>query len=195
MPAQGSRHGPVGEQEGIGEEDSGVVQSDYDDDDHKRQFASAGLYADGKQRVKEKDWLGIRDMKREAGREMATRCKHVGYFGGTGDHGGPQELECEPDQLGDAAIADCLKHPDMRQQDGADAECSSGRPYVGPNYNAGRQCQSSALPAAKGVAGDAECGRAGADRCDKSCAEHQWSVELINDARPSLGRKGTILLP
>ena len=40
---------PVGEQEGIGDEDIGVVQSDYDDD-QKRQFASAGagLYADGK---------------------------------------------------------------------------------------------------------------------------------------------------
>ena len=78
-------------------------------------------------------------MKREAGREMATQFENVSYLASTGDHGGTQGHECEPEQIGAAAIAHCLEHPDMRQQDGADTECGSGRPYVGPGHDAGRE--------------------------------------------------------
>ena len=111
------------EKEGIGEEDSGVVQSD--DDDRKCQFAGAGAgrHADGEQRAKELDRLGIRDVKRGAGHEMAMRFGRVGYSAGTRYHGGPQGLECEPEQISAAAIPQCLEHPDMRQQDGVDTEC------------------------------------------------------------------------
>ena len=54
-----SRYSHFKEHEGIGEEDTGVVQSD--DNDHKRQFAGAGAgrRADGIQRTKEQDRHGI----------------------------------------------------------------------------------------------------------------------------------------
>ena len=58
-------------------------------------------------------------MKREAGREMATQFENVSYLAGTGDHGGTQGHECEPEQIAAAAIAHCLEHPDVCQLNAA----------------------------------------------------------------------------